>query len=110
MYVPNGKIADAVVDNHGLRQYRRFTTTLTITYDTPPALIEQFVIGLREIIKSHPKTRKDLYHVYFNNLSSYSQDVMFYIFFEVPNIQEELQSRYEILIQIVKLAHTLGVS
>lgn len=109
MYVPNGKIADAVVDNHGLRQYRRFTTTLTITYDTPPALIEQFVIGLREIIKSHPKTRKDLYHVYFNNLSSYSQDVMFYIFFEVPNIQEELQSRHEILIQIVKLAHTLGV-
>lgn len=109
MYVPNGKIADAVVDNHGLRQYRRFTTTLTITYDTPPALIEQFVIGLREIIKTHPKTRKDLYHVYFNNLSSYSQDVMFYIFFEVPNIQEELQSRHEILIQIVKLAQTLGV-
>ncbi|MFC5193089.1 mechanosensitive ion channel family protein [Algoriphagus aquatilis] len=109
MYVPNGKIADAVVDNHGLRQYRRFTTTLTITYDTPPALIDQFVIGLREIIKTHPKTRKDLYHVYFNNLSSYSQDVMFYIFFEVPNIQEELQSRHEILIQIVKLAHTLGI-
>jgi MscS family membrane protein len=109
MYVPNGKIADAVVDNHGLRQYRRFTTTLTITYDTPPVLIEQFVLGLREIIKSHPKSRKDLYHVYFNNLSSYSQDVMFYMFFEVPNIQEELQSRHEILIQIVKLAQTLGV-
>lgn len=109
MYVPNGKIADAVVDNHGLRQYRRFTTTLTITYDTPSALMEQFVLGLREIIKSHPKTRKDLYHVYFNNLSSYSQDVMFYIFFEVPTIQEELQSRHEILIQIVKLAQTLGV-
>jgi len=109
MYVPNGKIADAVVDNHGLRQYRRFTTTLTITYDTPSALMEQFVLGLREIIKSHPKTRKDLYHVYFNNLSSYSQDVMFYIFFEVPTIQEELQSRHEILTQIVKLAQTLGV-
>lgn len=109
MYVPNGKIADAVVDNHGLRQYRRFTTTLTITYDTPPALIEQFVLGLREIIKTHPKTRKDLYHVYFNNISSYCQDIMFYIFFEVPTIQEELQSRHEILIQIVKLAQTLGV-
>jgi MscS family membrane protein len=109
MYVPNGKIADAVVDNHGLRQYRRFTTTLTITYDTPPMVIEQFVLGLREIIKSHPKSRKDLYHVYFNNLSSYSQDVMFYMFFEVPNIQEELQSRHDILIQIVKLAQTLGV-
>lgn len=109
MYVPNGKIADAVVDNHGLRQYRRFSTTLTITYDTPPALIEQFVLGLREIIASHPNTRKDLYHVYFNNLSSYSQDVMFYLFFEVPTIKEELQARHEILIQVVKLAQTLGV-
>ncbi|MBC6367078.1 mechanosensitive ion channel family protein [Algoriphagus sp. AK58] len=109
MYVPNGKIADAVVDNHGLRQYRRFTTTLTLTYFTPPALIEQFVVGLREIVKNHPKTRKDLYHIYFNNLSTYSQDVMFYIFFEVPTIQEELHARHEILIQIVKLAQALGV-
>jgi MscS family membrane protein len=109
MYVPNAKIADAVVDNHGLRHYRRFTTTLTLTYDTPPELIEQFVLGLRELVLSHPKTRKDLFHVYFNNLSSYSQDIMFYIFFEVPTIQEELQARHEILIQIIKLAQVLGV-
>ncbi len=109
MYVPNGKIADATLDNHGLRQYRRFYTTLTITYDTPPALIEEFVKGLREIVLAHPRTRKDAYHVYFNNLSSYSQDIMFYIFFEVPTWGEELNSRHEILIQIVKLANSIGV-
>jgi MscS family membrane protein len=108
MYVPNGKIADSVVDNHGLRQYRRFSTSLTLTYDTPPELIDQFVIGLREVILAHPKTRKDLFHVYFNNLSSYSQDILFTIFFEVPTFPEELQARHEILIQIVKLANTLG--
>jgi MscS family membrane protein len=109
MYVPNGKIADAVLDNHGLRQYRRFYTTLTITYDTPPALIDEFVKGLREIVLAHPDTRKDMFHVYFNNLSSFSQDVMFYIFFEVPTWGEELRCRHEILIQIVKLANTIGV-
>lgn len=109
MYVPNGKIADAILDNHGLRQYRRFYTTLTITYDTPTELVEEFVKGLREIVLSHPKTRKDSYHVYFNNLSAYSQDIMFYIFFEVPTWGEELQSRHEVLIQIVKLANAIGV-
>ncbi|MEP1085344.1 mechanosensitive ion channel family protein [Algoriphagus sp.] len=109
MYVPNGKIADAVLDNHGLRQYRRFYTTLTVTYDTPPALIEEFVKGLREIVLAHPHTRKDLFHIYFNNLSSFSQDIMFYIFFEVPNWGEELHCRHEILVQIVKLANTIGV-
>ncbi len=109
MYVPNGKIADAILDNHGLRQYRRFYTTLTITYDTPPALIDEFVNGLREIVLAHPNTRKDGYHIYFNNLSSFSQDIMFYIFFEVPTWGEELQSRHEILVQIVKLANSIGV-
>ena len=109
MYVPNGKIADAVVDNHGLRQYRRFFTTLTVTYDTPPELIEEFVKGLHEIVLAHPKTRKDYFNIFFNNLSAYSQDVMFYIFFEVPTWPEELKARHEILIQVVKLANTLGV-
>ncbi|SFU19582.1 MscS family membrane protein [Algoriphagus locisalis] len=109
MYVPNGKIADATLDNHGLRQYRRFYTTLTVTYDTPPALIEEFVKGLREIVLAHPETRKDMFHVYFNNLSSFSQDIMFYIFFEVPTWGEELRCRHEILVQIVKLANSIGV-
>jgi MscS family membrane protein len=109
MYIPNGKIADATIDNHGLRQYRRFYTTLTITYDTPPELIEAFVQGLKKIVENHPDTRKDLFNVYFNNLSAYSQDIMFYIFFQVPTWQEELRCRHEILVQIVKLANTLGV-
>jgi MscS family membrane protein len=109
MYIPNGKIADATIDNHGLRQYRRFNTTLTITYDTPPVLIEAFVKGLREIVENHPETRKDVFNVYFNNLSAYSLDIMFYIFFQVPNWQEELRCRHEVLVQIVKLANSLGV-
>jgi len=110
MYIPNGRIADATIDNHGLRQYRRFYSTVTITYDTPPELINVFVEGLREIVKNHPKTRKDYYNVYFNNMSAFSLDIMFYVFFEVPTWGDELQARHEVLIQIVKLANELGVN
>lgn len=109
MYVPNGKLADSVVDNHGLRVYRRFFTTITITYDTPPALLELFVEGLRSIVEKHPDTRKDTFHIYFNDLGSHSLNVMFYIFFNVPNWGEELRARHEVLIEIMKLAETLGV-
>lgn len=109
MYIPNGKVADATIDNHGLRQYRRFYTTIAITYDTPPELVDEFVKGLREIVLSHPSTRKDTFHVYFNNLSSFSLDIMFYIFFEVPTWAEELKCRHEVLIQIMKLADSLEV-
>lgn len=108
-YVPNGKLADAVVDNHGLRQYRRFSTKLALTYDTPPHLIELFVEGLRKIIEQHPDTRKDLYEVHLNELGAHSLDVLFYLFFTVPTWSEELKARHEILIRIMKLAETLGV-
>lgn len=108
-YVPNGKLADAIVDNHGLRQYRHFSTKFSLTYDTPPLLIELFVEGLRRIVEQHPKTRKDLYEVHLNDLASHSIDVLFYVYFAVPNLSEELKARHEILLQVMKLADTLGV-
>lgn len=110
VYVPNGQLADSTIDNHGLRKYRRFYTQISLTYDTPADLIEIFVEGLKEIVKSHPKTRKDYYEVHFNDMASSSLNVMFYIFFEVPTWSEELKARHEILIEVVKLAEKLGVN
>ncbi|MEM8895093.1 MAG: mechanosensitive ion channel family protein [Bacteroidota bacterium] len=110
VYVPNGKLADSTIDNHGLRQYRRFYTQIALTYDTPPHLIETFVNGLRKIVEDHPKTRKDYYNIYFNDMASFSLNVMFYIFFAVPNWPEELKARHEILLEIMKLAEELGIN
>ncbi len=109
IYVPNGKLADAVIDNHGLRSYRRFTTQLAVTYDTPPELLEIFIEGLRKMVLEHPKTRKDYYHIYMNEMNSHSLDIKFYIFFEVPTWGEELNCRHEIILSILKLAHKLGI-
>lgn len=108
-YVPNGKLADSTVDNHGLRQYRRFYMNIAITYDTPPDLIEVFVMGLRKIVDKHPNTRKDFHIVEFNEMGDFSLKIMFYIFFAVPTWPEELRARHEVLIEIVRLAERLGV-
>lgn len=110
MYVPNGKLADTTIDNHGMRQYRRFFTQIAVTYDTPPELIETFVIGLRKIVENHPDTRKDYYNVYFNEMASFSLNIMFYIFFSVPDWQAELKARHEVLIKIIELGKELGVN
>ncbi|MEX0883232.1 MAG: mechanosensitive ion channel domain-containing protein, partial [Cyclobacteriaceae bacterium] len=109
VYIHNGKIADATVDNHGLRKYRRFYTTITIAYDTPPDLIEVFVKGLQEIVIKHPQTRKDYYNIYLNNLSSYSLDIMFYVFFAVPTWPEELKAREDLIFSAIRLANDLDV-
>jgi MscS family membrane protein len=108
-YVPNGKLADMTVDNHGLRVYRRFYTKIAITYDTPADLIETFVAGLRAIVDRHPETRKDFYQIHFNDMSDFSLQIMFYIFFAVPTWNDELRCRHEILLEIIKLAEELNI-
>ena len=48
--IPNSRLSEIVINNKGLRQYRRYQTKLGIKYDTPPVLIEAFVTGVRRII------------------------------------------------------------
>ncbi|UII32596.1 mechanosensitive ion channel family protein [Fulvivirga ulvae] len=110
MYIPNGVITNQMIDNHGLRVYRRFMTTIALTYDTPPDLIEVFVEGLKEIVKNHPNTRKDYYEIHFNDMGDSSLNILFYIFFQVPSWTEELRSRHEVLLDIIRLAERIGVN
>ncbi|MEN7547524.1 mechanosensitive ion channel family protein [Rapidithrix thailandica] len=107
--VPNGHLADMTIDNMGLRSYRRFSTQLSITYDTPPEKIEIFIEGLRQLVKNHPDTLKDNFHIYLNSFGNSSLNILFYIFFNVPDWGKELNARHEVMLQIIHLAETLEV-
>ena len=109
MYVSNGKLANMVIDNMGVRVYRRYSTVLGVTYDTPPELIEAFIQGLRQIILEHPDTRKDYFQVYLNDFAGSSLNILFYSFFTVNDWGLELRARHELMISILKLASKLGV-
>ncbi len=108
-YVPNALLADSVIDNMGLRVYRRFKNEIAITYDTPPELIDIFVDGVREVIKRHPNTRSETYEVHLNSLGDSSINILMYMFFEAPNWTVELKAKHDILYAIIKLADHLGV-
>lgn len=107
--IPNGKIADMTIDNMGLRVYRRYRADIGITYDTPPDLIEVFIEGLYQIVEDHPHTRKDYKEIHLNSFGGSSLNILFYIFFEVPDWSMELKSRQEIMLSIIRLAEELGV-
>ncbi len=107
--IPNSKMVNTQVDNYGARQYRRVRIMLSLTYDTPPERIDAFCEGIRELIRLHPYTRKDYYHVYFNQFAGSSLDVLLYAFFEVPDWSTELRERHQLFIDILRLAKRLGV-
>jgi MscS family membrane protein len=108
--IPNATLVRARVDNYGKRRYRRLSTTLGVTYDTTPEQIEAFCEGIREIIRQHPYTRKDYFHVYLNSWGDFALNILLYVFFECPDWSVELRERQRLMLDIMRLAERLGVS
>lgn len=109
-YVPNGILADKVINNVGLRKFRRFKMTLGVTYDTETSQLELFVAGLRKILDEHPDLLSDKSEVHVNNLSASSIDILIYSFIDTDAWKIELGTRHELILSFLNLAKELDIS
>ncbi|ARV07346.1 mechanosensitive ion channel protein MscS [Polaribacter sp. SA4-10] len=107
--IPNSKLSELVINNKGLRLFRRYNTNLGLRYDTPPELIEAFVKGVREIVIAHPETRSDSFNVEFTGFGDSALLVMVNVYFKSLAWGIEQSSKHRLHIAIVKLAKDLGV-
>ena len=107
--IPNSKLSEIVINNKGLRLFRRYHTNLGLRYDTPPELIEAFVKGVREIIIAHPETRSDSYNVEFTGFGDSALLITVNVYFKSLAWGIEQSSKHRMHIAIVKLAKDLGV-
>ena len=107
--IPNSKLSEMVINNAGVRLFRRYTTELGLRYDTPPELIEAFIVGVRRIIEAHPETRKDAYHVEFVGFGDSALKIMVNVFFLSLDWSVEQASKTKLHMAIAKLAAALGV-
>lgn len=108
--VPNSDLMNARIDNMGRREYRRILAYLGVKYDTPPEKLQSFIDGIKQIVMDSPTTRKDYFHVVFNEYSDSSLTIMLYCFLKVPDWSTELLERQKIYMEILYLASRLGVS
>ena len=107
--IPNSKLAEIVINNKGLRLYRRYNTNLGLRYDTPPELIEAFVKGVRKIIIEHPETRSESYNVEFTGFGDSALLIMVNVYFKSLEWGIEQSSKHRFHIAILKLAKELGI-
>ncbi len=107
--IPNSQMVSSSVDNYGARKFRRNSFKLSVVYSTPPDKIEAFCEGVRELIRLHPYTRKDYYHVYLNSFEASSLDILVYMFFQTPDWSTELREKHALFVDIIRLANKLGV-
>lgn len=107
--IPNSQLSEMVVNNKGLRSFRRYTTNLGIRYDTPPELIEAFVQGIRSIIELEPSTRTEQFNVEFVGFSDSSLSILLNVYFVNLDWNSEQSSKHILHMKILKLAGSLGV-
>ena len=107
--VPNARIVDSYIDNMGLRQWRRYKTTLGLAYHTTPDQMQAFVEGIRALIRASPGMRKDYYIVEFHGFGASSLDVLVYCFIDAPDWNAELRTRHVLNLDIMRLAEDLGI-
>jgi MscS family membrane protein len=98
-----------VVNNKGLRAFRRYNTTLGLRYDTPPELIDAFVKGVRKIVELHPDTRDDAFNVEFTAFGDSSLQILLNVYFVQLGWADEQASKHSLHLAILRLAAELGV-
>ena len=108
--LPNSVIPSTAIDNYGMRTFRRYTTTLGLTYDTPLKKITQFCDELRTLLIEMPGIRKDYYLVEFKEFGKSSLDILLYCFMVADDWNQELKIRTTLNLAILELSQRLNVS
>ncbi|MEM7654540.1 MAG: mechanosensitive ion channel family protein [Bacteroidota bacterium] len=107
--IPNGKLVDMNITNHGVRTYRRFSTSLTVTYATSRQAMAQFVEQVREISIAHPESIDESVIVQFHEMGSSSLNIFLAINFRTTAYDQWLKARQEVLLGYMGAAEELGI-
>lgn len=107
--IPNSKVANAAVENFGLRLFRRCTFKLGLTYDTTPDQVQAFCEGSRAILCANPDVRQDTFEVHLRSFGTNGLEILYYFFFDVPDWTRELTAGHNVYLEILRLAEALQV-
>ena len=107
--IPNSTLSEMVVNNLGLRAYRRYSTNLGIRYDTPVELINAFMDGIRKIIAKHPVTRDEAFNVEFVGFGDSALLILVNAYFTAADWNIEQGAKSSLHLAILELAAELGV-
>jgi MscS family membrane protein len=107
--LPNNTVVNATVENLSLRAMRRQRMIVQLSCDASSEQMNEFTQGIEQILTDHPLTKKDNFHVRFNDFGENSLNFLVVFFLEVSTYADELREREQILYDIMALTQKIGV-
>lgn len=84
--VPNGELANRIIQNIGKRPHIRRIANITITYDTPPEMIDRALEILKELLGNHEGMHPDFPpRIYFSEFNADSLNIMVIYWYHPPD-------------------------
>ena len=107
--VPNGKLADATVNNLGVRRTKAVNVSLLLSYATDAATLEAFMAGLAAVVERVPATVPGSAKIGVSGLEADGIGVNLGCALDVPTAAEERECRNALMLGVLRLAERLGV-
>ncbi|MCU0314956.1 MAG: mechanosensitive ion channel family protein [Fimbriimonadaceae bacterium] len=108
--LPNSRLITASVENMGMRRFRRFRTSFTISADCSADQIERFCQTARDYLESRSDIPQGRHHLRLNDFSETGLVIFLVCYFQVPDYVTELAAREEIIETLLRLMADEGLT
>ena len=110
MIVPNGKLADATINNMGTRRHRLATGRFVVGWGARPEQVDALLQGIHGILAARPEIVQERSLVGATDVTLEGIEVAFSGYVAVSSEAAERSIRNEILREVLALAHRLGLA
>lgn len=108
--IPNGELANKIIQNIGKRPHIRRLFNVTITYDTPPEKIDRALEILKEILDNHEGMREDFpARVYFSDFNADSLNIMVIYWYHPPDYWAYMEFTEKFNKELFRRFHEEGI-
>ena len=107
--IPNRRIADEVIENFTKMDKRRVSIKVGVTYDTTPAMLEESVERIRDILRKHPQVDQSFWLVKFTDFGESALDIFIYYYTMTKDWELYLSIKQDINLQIMQRLKAIGV-
>ncbi|VGO11656.1 Low conductance mechanosensitive channel YnaI [Pontiella desulfatans] len=108
--MPNGELANQMIQNIGKRPYIKRVMNVTITYDTPPEKVQQAIDILNELLENHEGMDAEFPpRVFFNDFNDCSLNLLVIYWYHPPEYWDYLKHANWLNMELLKRYNEAGI-
>ena len=108
--VPNGELANQMIQNIGKRPYIKRVMNVTITYDTPPEKVQLAVDILKELLDNHEGMDPEFPpRIFFNDYNACSLNILVIYWYHPPEYWKYLAFCEKLNMELLRRYNEAGI-